>query len=494
MSKSRNFAILLYFTTVVAALTYNVSSSSPATASGPLSVAPVGISFEFFTFPEYFTSVNATDQCLQNLKDVGGGASTRIRIGGTTQDRATYDHALSADVKYAVASPKDAPASLTYGPSFFARAGTYGGRVTVGLNRELNKLNNTIAAARVAQEKMSNLEAIELGNEPEYYSSTSPIAEGQAWTAQRDYASQISWQMSLGQNLSTPNIIQAGVYLEAREFNNKDLASNETTAALEYVKTFDSHHYPQSGPSSNLTSLMNHAEIVSRAAAFKGEVAAAKSKGKIHVFGETNSATQGGGGISPTFGAGLWIVDYVMQAMILGSESLFFHQGTIGNCQYCWWGRFSMGAPYYGAYFATQALANVAYIAQLDEGSSQYAAYALYDSNKALTKVLLYNSDYYTSGTRSAQNFTLTGLTGSSTTAVRLTASFATSRQDQGQIPTVGGQSFEDGTCVIQGTPVKEKTVVADVSLYSQLFVQKIVWMNQKDSDRTCQRADNSAE
>lgn len=77
--------------------------------------------------------------------------------------------------------------------------------------------------------------------------------------------------------------------MEAREFNNKDLASNETTAALEYVKTFDSHHYPQSGPSSNLTSLMNHAEIVSRAAAFKGEVAAAKSKGKIHVFGETNS-------------------------------------------------------------------------------------------------------------------------------------------------------------------------------------------------------------
>lgn len=32
------------------------------------------------------------------------------------------------------------------------------------------------------------------------------------------------------------------------------------------------------------------------------------------------TATQGGGGISPTFGAGLWIVDYVMQAVLLGSE------------------------------------------------------------------------------------------------------------------------------------------------------------------------------
>jgi hypothetical protein len=115
-----------------------------------------------------------------------------------------------------------------------------------------------------------------------------------------------------------------------------------------------------------------------------------------------------------------------------------------------------MGAPYYGAYFATQALANVSYISQLDDGTSRYAAYALYDSGKDLTKVLLYNSDYYTSGTRSTQSFTLTGLAGSSVSATRLTAEFATSRQDQGQIPTVGGRSFEDGTCEIQGSEVME--------------------------------------
>lgn len=31
-------------------------------------------------------------------------------------------------------------------------------------------------------------------------------------------------------------------------------------------------------------------------------------------------ATQGGGGISPTFGAGLWILDYVMQSVYMGTE------------------------------------------------------------------------------------------------------------------------------------------------------------------------------
>lgn len=119
-----------------------------------------------------------------------------------------------------------------------------------------------------------------------------------------------------------------------------------------------------------------------------------------------------------------------------------------------------MGAPYYGAYFATQALANVSYISQLDEGTTRYAAYALYDDSKAVNKVLLYNSDYYISGIRPAQNITLTGLTGPRAAATRLTAEYATSRQDQGQVPKVGGQSFEDGTCAIQGSAVVENAVV----------------------------------
>jgi hypothetical protein len=46
-------------------------------------------------------------------------------------------------------------------------ANTYGGSVVVGLNRGKNNISNTIAAAKVAVSEMSNLLAIELGNEPE---------------------------------------------------------------------------------------------------------------------------------------------------------------------------------------------------------------------------------------------------------------------------------------------------------------------------------------
>ena len=45
-----------------------------------------------------------------------------------------------------------------------------------------------------------------------------------------------------------------------------------------------------------------------------------------------NLATCGGGGISPTFGAALWIIDYVLQATLNAVDRLYFHQGTIGNC------------------------------------------------------------------------------------------------------------------------------------------------------------------
>jgi hypothetical protein len=94
---------------------------------------------------------------------------------------------------------------------------------------------------------------------------------------------------------------------------------------------------------------MSHSQILSQIAQFKSEISAAQSVNKIHVFGETNSgvyqwiyiwtansksltATQGGGGISPTFGAGLWILDYIMQTLILGTKVVFHHARRVGTC------------------------------------------------------------------------------------------------------------------------------------------------------------------
>lgn len=121
-----------------------------------------------------------------------------------------------------------------------------------------------------------------------------------------------------------------------------------------------------------------------------------------------------------------------------------------------------MGAPYYGAYFATMALAGASQIAPLDDGTTNYAGYAIYTGNR-ITKVLLYNSDYYDgTGTRSNKVFAIKELSGcSAITTRRLTASSAVSRQDRGQNPTVAGQTFANGTCSIQGTAIIETATVS---------------------------------
>lgn len=83
-----------------------------------------------------------------------------------TRDRATYDPSLTQAVSYTVATSTAAPTSLTYGPSFISMAASYGGEIILGLNRRLNNISNTIAAAKLAQSQATNLYAMELGNEP----------------------------------------------------------------------------------------------------------------------------------------------------------------------------------------------------------------------------------------------------------------------------------------------------------------------------------------
>jgi len=226
-----------------------------------------------------------------------------------------------------------------------------------------------------------------------------------------------------------------------------------------------------------VTSLMSHSGIVSNLQIYEADVAAARGLGKEYVFGETNSVSGGGAStVSPLFGAGLWTMDYVLQAAASHISRAYFHHGTIGLCYYCWWGRYDMGAPYYGAYAATAALAGGSYITALDNGTSSDGVYVIYDSAKVPIKVLLYNSAFYSgSGSRGIQTFELTGLLsatgGVGNAAVkskRLTAPSANSRVDQGENPTFGGQTFANVTCVIGGTETFESTsVTAGVATFS---------------------------
>ncbi|KAB5584949.1 hypothetical protein GE09DRAFT_9919 [Coniochaeta sp. 2T2.1] len=456
---------LIAFTAIasqaVGAVTFAVPSKvgTGGYAYAPLDKAPIGISFEFFAFPSYFTNVTATKQCLSNWKDLTG-VWPPIRIGGTTQDRASYDASTSAYVVYTVASAADAPSTLTFGPKFMTLANTYGGSVVVGLNRGKNRLSNTIDAAKVAVSEMSNLLAIELGNEPEYWKSDGqPIASG-TWNPATDAASQNNWDILVGSAVNRKNIIQAGnSNALPPTWGAEELIATQNSTVKQYINSYAHHNYP----GGTIQSLMTHSTTVSNIHRFDADIASALGVGKPYVFGETNSVSGGGAaGVSPTFGAALWTMDYSLRATYSNMSRTYFHHGTVGNCQYCFWGRYSMGAPYYGATAAVALMAGASHLTALDTGKTNYAAYATFDTTGAPLRVLLYNSDYYTgSGTRSSTSFTLTGLTSNSVKAKRLTAASALSRPDQGGNPSFGGQYFNNGTCTIGGTETYETSAVS---------------------------------
>lgn len=117
-------------------LQYTVPSSVPRDAI-PLDCTPVGVSYvqnvselrslltlnclhrmEFFMWPSYMTNITPPMQCISRFTDIYG-EKMPIRIGGTTQDRATYDPSFDGYVSYTVANPLDAPDTLTYGPRFW---------------------------------------------------------------------------------------------------------------------------------------------------------------------------------------------------------------------------------------------------------------------------------------------------------------------------------------------------------------------------------------
>lgn len=69
-------------------------------------------------WPSYMSNITPPLECIKHFDDIYN-QKTPIRIGGTTQDRATYDPEFDGYVSYSVAHPLDAPMELVFGPKFF---------------------------------------------------------------------------------------------------------------------------------------------------------------------------------------------------------------------------------------------------------------------------------------------------------------------------------------------------------------------------------------
>ncbi|PLW13535.1 hypothetical protein PCANC_18211 [Puccinia coronata f. sp. avenae] len=475
------------------------------------------------------TEVKQTAQCLLNLEEAYG-APPAIRIGGITQ--AVYDPKQTQPIRYSLAPGETVPRKITFGPRFIELAsdlkGTAKGvtdvtsaaptdtlclcsNVSVGpadiksvwatdvtsvasgrrLNRQSGDQANTGLAALNAVQTMKNLYAIELGNEPEYWGRSSPEARGKRWTPEADQKSQTAWQQVISKKVNRPRLIQAGVFLSPPRWSVQQLAPQEGQN-IAYVNSFGGHAYPQSACGRSVASLpklMAHSEIVRFVRRFKPEVLAAMKVHRPYHFSETNSATCGGRGISATFGAGLWLVDYVFQSLILGVHRLYFHQGTINHSPYSFWNQTKISAPYYGAYFTALALRGASQIGVVDTTDPNVAVYSMWKC-KQMIRLVVYNSKFQddkASFSSPEDRVKIDHLPDgvSSARLLRLTAKHAFIRAggpERGQIQ-IGGAYFDDNTCKISSPPKYETVAVEKGSLELGIHQSEmiIIELDRKD-------------
>ncbi|KAI0450777.1 glycoside hydrolase superfamily [Xylaria acuta] len=319
---------------------------------------------------DLYTNTSLASALLGSIANVTGKGPP-IRVGGNTADQ-TYlypSSPLPSTGNDSVAVP-DPLAAKTFNitPRWFDTWATYfpaGTDLIYTLNFADNSSGwaNAVAEAEAAHAALGDsLAAFELGNEIDHF-----INKGwrdASWGVEgyieqfRNLTGQItssSWYQAL---IATENnndnekkmapTFQAGVFADPPlvpdqqdEIDDFSIA-NLTGAGIaslpeekDIISSYATHLYPQSTCDTarwyrlRLDLLSNHGVLWQNVSQYIPQVAAADAAGAPLVMGETNSAScSGRSGISDTFGAALWGVDYVLTAASLGIRKVYFHLGA----------------------------------------------------------------------------------------------------------------------------------------------------------------------
>ncbi|GKT43064.1 beta-glucuronidase [Colletotrichum spaethianum] len=395
----------------------------------------VSFSLEFAFFPDFAGNTSApnkfSDNLLANLGNLQG-VRPYIRVGGNTQDYALYNETLPFAVNgtYDFARSRDYPTTIHIGPSFFESYGTFadtkfahGFNLGLGANRsegwETLKATVPLACKAIGKDK---LDVWEYGNEPDLFSTSA-----QGPVRPPSWNESIYVEQWLNGTREIANIIAEAcpdfpkpVFMAPCNAGtaNRLRAPAQWAAGLntdKNVAMFSTHNYISGAESPGVTlqgTLMNHTRTVQSVQSHVIEYTNMTDRFDDvppHILGEHNSLyNQGKPGLSNSFGAALWGVDFNLYAASQGIKRNHMHMGT--DYRYQSWqpvdtNTTAIGtkAPYYGniaiaAFLAppqTPGPVSVANI-PLDEDDEQSAAYAAYHGD-TLARLLVVNLHAYNS-------------------------------------------------------------------------------------------------
>jgi hypothetical protein len=372
-----------------------------------------------------FVRTQKLSRMLSVIADVTG-KPPGIRIGGNTADQ-TYQHLTLPTDKVSMAIPnlqKTQTFNITL--AWYRTWGDYFPKgtdfvYTLNFADNSSAWANAVSQAESAYASLgSKLKQFELGNEIDHYISKGWRPPYPAWGIDayidqyRNLTSQIT-KSPWYRGLSRPPTFQAGVIAdlplvpdqhdEIDDFSIANLTANGTGGLLARaedrarISSLSVHLYPQSTCDRQrwhrmrLDLLSNHTALWLNVSQFIPQIEAADRAGIPLVMGKTNSVSCGGrSGISDTFGAALWAVDYVLLGASLGLQKIFFHLG--GQSEYSaltsepyYYKNESLAAgvrsTWYSHYFiskvvATQGNKTLTVAALPDANSSTLAGYGIY--------------------------------------------------------------------------------------------------------------------
>ncbi|KAJ5769363.1 hypothetical protein N7520_003922 [Penicillium odoratum] len=434
------YTLLLFAAAVAANPTTVRDNSSPVTVSksapdnaGAAILRPfVSFSIELASFPEYAGNLSKpnkfSNQLLDNLADLQG-VKPYIRVGGNTQDFALYDANLRTGINGTVvpAVSTDYPSIVSIGPSFFESYATWPDtKFSFGFDMGKNGtagMDTLLATAPLACKALKGKLAYwEMGNEPDLFKTSTPDTKRPANWTESDYVNE--W-------LSKTRLVRRQIAKACPEMTTEaqyqyiSPSFAGLTNSLDPVKTWQDgldtdhdiklnsmHNYIGGATEPGVTlqrTLMNHTSTVHSVQQHVNLSRVLKEEGLAkdipYILGETNSLyNEGKPGLSNSFGAALWGVDFNLYCASQSIRRTHMHQGT--DYRYAAWqpiptNKTTIGtkAPYYGNIMVAAMLGDSSrssdiQVVNLPLPQDTEAAYATYIDGK-LTRIAVLNMQEY---------------------------------------------------------------------------------------------------
>ncbi|KAK8122332.1 Beta-glucuronidase [Apiospora sp. TS-2023a] len=310
-------------------------------------------SIEFASFPDFAGNKSSPNTFSDNLLNNLGylqGDKPYIRVGGNTQDYAIYNGNLTVALNGTVNATRspDYPTTIEIGPSFFESYSTwpnvkFSHGFNMGGNNDARVQDTLIQTAELACKALGTdkLYVWEYSNEADLFATSAQGPVRPSNYNESDYVNEWLDGVAVIKSViqkNCPDLALTNTYnYMAPSFGG---VANHLKAPLawadgldntENIKYFSSHNYISGAATPGVTlqgTLMNHTRTTLSVEAHVDEYNAI-NPGIPHIMGEANSLyNQGRPGLSNSFGAALWGIDFALYCAARNIQRVHMHMGT----------------------------------------------------------------------------------------------------------------------------------------------------------------------